>query len=105
MEKRVGRRAGEPTKWTEYYVEFGRRASYTGPGRLSTTENFEGKRENFIIFNLLIDFTPLKKYKNISGVKSISKLNIKFSLICFSQFSSAVCRLHMIFTWSVLRLL
>ena len=47
-----------------------------------TAEENWGKqmRENFI-FNLLIDFTPLLFLYFFSGVKSISRLNIKFSFL------------------------
>jgi len=51
----------------KYYVEFGERSSHTGIGRLHGIEKFEGEIENFIL-NTFINFKPVKRFENRSGV-------------------------------------
>ena len=53
----------------EYYVEFGERSSHTGRkvAWLRGIEKFEGEIENFIL-NTFINFNPVKRFVNRSGV-------------------------------------
>jgi len=56
----------------EYYVEFGERSSHTG--RLRGIEKFEGEIENFIL-NAFINFKPVKRFENRSGVSEFRSFN------------------------------
>jgi len=59
----------------EYYVEFfSERLSHSGGGRLRGIEKFEGEIQNFIL-NSFINFKPVKRFENRSGVREFRSFN------------------------------
>jgi len=58
----------------ENYVEFGERLQVIQIGRLRGIEKFEGEIENFIL-NTFINFEPVKRFENRSGVSEFRSFN------------------------------
>ena len=55
-------------------MEFGERSSHIGIRRLRGIEKLEGEIENFIL-NTFINFKPVKRFENRSGVSEFRSFN------------------------------